>query len=292
MQFEIRNLTKRYKKVLALNDFTLTLEQGIYGILGPNGAGKSTLMNILTDNIQCDGGKILYDGNDIFEMGNDYKKIVGYMPQEQVGYPQFSAIEFLTYMAVLKGLDIKADSVKKQIMELIEIVNLTDVKDRKSGCFSGGMYRRLLLAQALLGEPKIVILDEPTAGLDPKERIAIRNTIAELAKDRIVLLATHIVSDIECIADKVILMKAGGVIQCESPSQLIQNMSGKVGVVKCTVSELKELQKKYSVSNVHQTGDGYLLHMVGDKLPYEADLNVNDINLEDVYLYHFGAISI
>ena len=166
MKLEIKNLIKKYNDVRALDGFSVTMTQGVYGLLGPNGAGKSTLMNILTDNLKRDDGEILYDGKEILEMGADYRKIVGYMPQEQVGYSQFSAYEFLRYMAVLKGLDIKKTETKEQIDTLLKSVHLYDDRKRKAGGFSGGMKRRLLLAQALLGKPEILILDEPTAGLD------------------------------------------------------------------------------------------------------------------------------
>lgn len=287
MKFEILNLKKKYKQTVALDDFSVTMTSGIYGILGPNGAGKSTLMNILTDNLKRDEGAILYNGTDILEMGSSYRELVGYMPQEQVGYSQFSAVEFLRYMAVLKGLNVKKTDTNEQINQLLHTVNLYEMRHRKSGCFSGGMKRRLLLAQALLGNPKILILDEPTAGLDPKERISLRNMIAELATDRIVLLATHIVSDIECIADYVILMKKGSVLCCKSPIELIDSIQGKVAEIPCDAKRLQELQKKYPVSNVYQTREGYVLHVVGDELLEEASVNAANINLEDVYLYYF-----
>ncbi len=212
MRMEIRNLSKSYGNVKAIDDFNAVLEEGIYGILGPNGAGKSTLINILTDNVKRDSGEILLDGRDILKMGGDYRRIVGYMPQEQVFYPQFTLLEFLKYMALIKGMNSKDKAVRMQIDELLEELHLADVAKRRLGGFSGGMKRRAVLAQALLGNPGIIILDEPTAGLDPKERIAMRNLISRLAENRIVILATHIASDIECIADRVLLIKEGKMI--------------------------------------------------------------------------------
>ena len=205
MQLELIDLTKRYGDFVALDHMNITFTAGIYGILGANGAGKSTMMNLLTDNISRSDGKILFDGTDILKMGKDFRKVLGYMPQQQGFYEQMTAYSFLFYMAELKGIPKK--QAKADIDKLLEITNLTDVKHKKMGSFSGGMKQRVLLSQALLGDPKVVLLDEPTAGLDPKERIRIRNFISSLSRNKIILLATHIVSDIESISDKIILMK-------------------------------------------------------------------------------------
>ena len=213
MQLELKSLKKTYGIVKALKGVNYTFESGIYGILGANGAGKSTMINLITDNVDRDkenGGQILYDGKEILDMGKHFRKLIGYMPQQQGFYEDFSPRAFLKYMAQIKGVhkeNDKGQTVKQQIDELLEIVNLTTVANRKIGEFSGGMKQRVLLAQALLGNPQILILDEPTAGLDPKERIGIRNYIAKLSKDKIILFATHVVSDIECKADRVLLLK-------------------------------------------------------------------------------------
>lgn len=304
MKLEIRNLKKTYGTVQALKGISYTFTPGVYGILGANGAGKSTMINLITDNVSRDkvnGGSILYDENndetDILKLGKLFRAQVGYMPQQQGFYEDFSPKAFLKYMAEIKGVKkLKTvdengneivKTVNQQIDELLEVVNLTNVAYKKIGGFSGGMKQRVLLAQALLGDPKILILDEPTAGLDPKERISIRNYIAELSKDKIILFATHVVSDIECIADKVLLLKNGEIIATGTPVELIESMAGKVGEITCTLDEVGELQKEYKIGNIRQRKNGLALRVVGDKLPEEAVKVEDNIDLEDVYLYYF-----
>ena len=286
IKMELKNLTKSYEKgKIALDHFSAALEPGVYGLLGPNGAGKSTLMNLITQNLEPDEGEILINGISTAKMGASYRDVLGYMPQQQGLYDRFSALEFLRYFAALKGL--KAKESRKRIEELLEVVNLTEARNRKLGGFSGGMKQRVLLAQALLNEPQILILDEPTAGLDPKERISIRNYIAELSKDKIILFATHVVSDIECIADKVLLLKSGEIIATGTPVELIESMAGKVGEITCTLDEVGELQKEYKIGNIRQRKNGLALRVVGDELPEEAVKVGDNIDLEDVYLYYF-----
>ena len=293
MKLELRELSKSYGSVKALNKISYTFKPGIYGILGANGAGKSTMINLITDNVSRDsnnGGNILYDGEDILKLGKKFRAIVGYMPQQQGFYEDFSPKAFLKYMAEVKGLKRKNEegkSVAQQIDELLEVVNLTSVSYKKIGGFSGGMKQRVLLAQALLGNPKVLILDEPTAGLDPKERIGIRNYIAELSKDKIILFATHVVSDIECIADKVILVKKGQIVATGTPVELIEKMQGKVAELTCTLEDVGKLQEQYKVGNIRQRKDGLALRLVGDTLPDEAVKVEDNIDLEDVYLYYF-----
>ena len=284
---EIRNLQKNYGDVRALDGVTVTLENGIYGILGPNGSGKSTLMNILTDNVKRSSGEIMWNGKEILEQGEEYRRIVGYMPQEQICYPQFSLQEFLNYMALLKGLNSKAPEVKEQMDRLLEEVHLKDVRKKRIGTFSGGMKRRAVLAQALLGNPKLLILDEPTAGLDPKERIAMRNMIARMGKDRVVLLATHIASDIECIADKVVLLKKGRVLQNTNPFELMEQVQRHIREVHITREELEVYQEKYKVSNCIQKKDGLVLHIIEEEEQTPADGGLPEVTLDDVYLYFF-----
>lgn len=210
MQLELIDLTKRYGDFVALDHLNITFTAGIYGILGANGAGKSTMMNLLTDNISRSNGKILYDGTDILKLGKDFRKILGYMPQQQGFYEHMTAQTFLYYMADLKGIPKR--QAAQEIDDLLDATNLSDVRHKKLGGYSGGMKQRVLLAQALLGDPKVVILDEPTAGLDPKERIRIRNFISAMSRNRIILLATHIVSDIESISDQILMMKKGQMV--------------------------------------------------------------------------------
>ena len=222
---EIRNLRKTYGKKVALKNFNYDFKDGIYGMLGANGAGKSTLMNLLTDNLKRDSGQIFYDGEEILKMGNRYLEKVGYMPQQQRIYENFSARMFLFYMAELKG--IRKKEAKSQIGQLLDIVNLSAAADKKIGSFSGGMKQRVLLAQALLGNPKILILDEPTAGLDPKERVNLRNYIHRLSRNKIILLATHVVGDVESIADKILILKQGELVADAGPQHLIHQVNGK-----------------------------------------------------------------
>lgn len=222
MKLEIKNLTKKYGGNVALRDFTITFEPGIYGILGANGAGKSTLINLITDNVKRDGGSILYDGTDILELGDKFRSVLGFMPQQQGVYEQMTAESFVAYMGSLKG--IRGKTLRRQVGEVLELTNLSDVRHKKVGSFSGGMKQRVLLAQALIGDPKVLLLDEPTAGLDPRERVRIRTFIKELSEDMIVLLTTHIVTDIESIADKVLLIKKGELLRVDTPHDLIASL--------------------------------------------------------------------
>lgn len=297
MKLEVRNLKKTYGTVQALKGINYTFTPGVYGILGANGAGKSTMINLITDNVSRDkmnGGSILFGEDsaeeDILKLGKQFRGLVGYMPQQQGFYEDFSPKAFLKYMAEVKGLkgkNAEGKTVNQQIDELLEVVNLTGVAHKKIGGFSGGMKQRVLLAQALLGNPKILILDEPTAGLDPKERIGIRNYIAELSKDKIILFATHVVSDIECIADHVLLIKKGQIVATGTPVELIEKMQGKVAEITCTLDDVGALQAEYKVGNIRQRKNGLALRLVGDILPKEAVPVEDNIDLEDVYLYYF-----
>ena len=225
MELRIEHLTKKYGQKVALRDFSYTFTPGIYGILGANGAGKSTLMNLITDNVKRNEGHILWNGTDILKLGKRFRAKLGYSCQQQGMYNDFSARAFLRYMAQIK--EIPKKQADEQIEQLLDVVNLREDAHKKVGGFSGGMRQRLLLAQALLGDPKILILDEPTAGLDPRERLRLRQYISDLAQDRIVFLTTHIVSDIESIASDVLLMKQGELVRHGAPEALIASCGGK-----------------------------------------------------------------
>ena len=226
MELRMEGLCKYYGDKKALDGFTMCFTEGLYGILGANGAGKSTLMNLITDNIRRTSGKILFDGEEILKLGRKFRTRVGYMPQQQGFYEQFSGRAFLHYIAELK--EIPRREAKAQVEELLALVNLKEDAHRKVGGYSGGMKQRLLLAQALLGDPSVLILDEPTAGLDPKERIRLRRYIHDLGKDKIVLLATHIVSDVESIADEILLMQSGHLVKSGTVEELLDSVRGKV----------------------------------------------------------------
>lgn len=303
MKLEIKELSKTYKKgKKALNCFSATLTPGVYGILGPNGAGKSTLMNILTGNLEADEGQVLVDGKMIQELGKVYRNMLGYMPQQQGLYDNFTALEFLRYFAALKGIPKK--EAKLRIEKMLKIVNLEEARNRRVGGFSGGMKQRVLLAQALLNDPQILILDEPTAGLDPKERIRIRNYISEISQDKIILLATHVVSDVECIAREILLIRDGVLLERNRPEELMGDMDGLVWNIRVEPADLPFLEKQCLVSNVHVTKEGLQVRVLGEKeelrkclkqvwklenqdkrIAPDYSLEKTEANLEDVYLW-------
>ena len=286
MQLELIDLTKRYGDFVALDHLNITFTAGIYGILGANGAGKSTMMNLLTDNISRSNGKILYDGTDILKLGKDFRKILGYMPQQQGFYEHMTAQTFLYYMADLKGIPKR--QAAQEIDDLLDATNLSDVRHKKLGGYSGGMKQRVLLAQALLGDPKVVILDEPTAGLDPKERIRIRNFISAMSRNRIILLATHIVSDIESISDQILMMKKGQMVGLCTPGDLIESVADKVKEMSCSPEELDRVQEQYKVGNIFQRHGETWVRIIGDNLSTEGQYVEDHLSLEDVYLYYLG----
>lgn len=287
MELKIEQVTKTYGAKHALNQFSVVLKEGIYGLLGPNGAGKSTLMNIITDNLAATSGTVYWEGKKIQSLGKQYREILGYMPQQQGMYDEFTVEHFLWYMASLKGMKKKA--AKEQINQLLSVVNMAQNRKKLLKGLSGGMKQRVLLAQALLNDPKILILDEPTAGLDPKERIRIRNLISEIALNKIVLLATHVVSDIEYTAKELILMNEGVLIAKDTPSNLIKMVTNQVWELKVKEADLKEIAKKYKVSNIIAEEDGIVVRIIEKKEAIESQWNPVMVrpNLEDLYLYLF-----
>lgn len=289
MELKINNIWKSYTKgkSYAVQDFNMILTPGVYGLLGPNGAGKSTLMSILTDNLKPDKGSVEMDGETIWKLGRKYRSMLGYMPQQQGLYDDFTGEKFLWYMATLKGL--KRKEAKEKIKEVIDVVNLKDDCYKKIKSYSGGMKQRILIAQAMLNEPDILILDEPTAGLDPKERIRIRNFISEMSKDKIVLLATHVVSDIEYISKEIIVMKKGHVLKQGTPQTLLEDMSGKVFEAMVTEDEKKAYEKSgYKISNIMCTSGKICLRIVSEERPKIGEVKEVRPNLEDMYLYYVG----
>lgn len=215
---ELQNITKHYGTKLALDHVSLMLKNGIYGLLGPNGAGKSTLMNIITGNLKPTSGRVLWNGKNVLDCGAVYRSLLGYAPQQQGLYDTFTGIRFLSYMATLKGIPKKEQ--KGEIWRVLDYVNLTEKAYRPIGTYSGGMKQRILVAQAILGNPRLVVLDEPTAGLDPKERVRIRENIRNISGDKIILVSTHVVSDIESIAKEIILLREGKIVDHDTVPSL------------------------------------------------------------------------
>ena len=294
MKISLRNVSKQYKGkgalgkyakgIYALKDFTTELTEGVYGLLGANGAGKTTLINIIVGILGSDGGTVLIDGQDAGTLGKDFLSKIGYMPQYPFFYRDFTVMDLLLYMCALKG--IPAEQGKKRALELLDIVNLSDAKDKKIGALSGGMRQRVGIVQAMLGNPEILILDEPTAGLDPSERIRFRNLISKFAQGRTVLLATHIVSDVECIAKEIMILKEGSLITQGTTDTLEQNIYGKVWEVTVNGEDAARLGSQYYVSNMKQQGERFLVRIVSDMLPASDAVKVSP-NLEDVFLYYF-----
>lgn len=285
MMLSLYKITKQYGTFTALNDFTYDFTPGVYGLLGPNGAGKSTLMNIITDNLKPSSGSVQFDGRDTSEMGAEFRRLLGFMPQQQGLYPNFTLERFLYYMAALKGIS-KQDA-RADIERLIGLVNLGDARTKRLGGFSGGMKQRALIAQAMLGDPKIIILDEPTAGLDPKERIRIRNLVAEIAFEKIVIIATHVVSDIEFIAKEVLLLKQGELIGKGKPHELCRTIEGKVFEITASESELSEISDRYKVGNISKDEQNIYVRVISETEPDRYTYTAVKPELEDLYLYYF-----
>jgi ABC-2 type transport system ATP-binding protein len=285
VKLEVSHLNKSYGNKPALIDFTLDFTPGVYGLLGPNGAGKTTLMSIIAGHLAQGSGEVTFNGEDTKAMGNRFRDILGYMPQQQNLYDQFSARRFLRYMASLKGLP--KTLATERIEKLIDLVNLKNDAHRSLGGFSGGMKQRVLIAQALLNDPQVLLMDEPTAGLDPRERIKIRNFISEIAFSKIVILATHVVSDIEYIAKDVILLDKGRILMHDEPAEILTSMQGRVYELTIPEPELQQVRGHYKISNITKDHDAVTARIVAATTPEGYSARTVKPNMEDVYLNFF-----
>lgn len=283
MILKLENVSKHYGAKKALQSVSLSFTEGIYALLGPNGAGKTTMMHLITDILPPTEGTVLFDDVPIKEMGAAYREQLGFLPQDPGFYPHFSGEKMLRYFACLKGISNEA----KVCETLLRQTNLWECRKRKVGGYSGGMKRRLGIAIALLGDPKILVLDEPTAGLDPKERIRFRNLIHQISKKRIVIYSTHIISDISAIADEIILLKNGIVQSVKTPAALCATLDGKVWNVKVPSEQSEQILDAHCVTAFATVGAISEFRIVADSRPSEQATAVN-ANLEDVYLYYFG----
>ena len=285
MRLTLENISKLYGDTIALEHINLTLEHGIYGLLGPNGAGKTTLMRVMADLLVPSTGRVLLDGQDIAVMGGVFRRKLGYLPQDFGVYPNFTAEQFLLYIARLKGLS--KFEAKQQTDKLLRLVGLEDKSRKKLKGFSGGQRQRVGIAQALLGDPEILILDEPTAGLDPEERIRFRGIISNLSQQKTVLLSTHIVSDLEAVANEVILLQKGNVLAVKKPYELLEQLNGHVWIISVPTSEETDLTKEYACSNVMHTDGRSVIRVLSESKPH-SDAIPTAPNMEDMYLYYFG----
>lgn len=285
MELTISDLTKDFGSFRAVDQVTFTMHSGVYGLLGVNGAGKTTLMRMLTTLIPPTGGEIRWDGQDVFRMDSAYRKLLGYLPQDFGCYPDFSIYDYLMYIASIKG--IRPAAAKQRALRLLKQVGLSQAGHKKMKTLSGGMKRRVGIAQAMLNDPKILILDEPTAGLDPNERIRFRNLISELSEDRIVLLSTHIVSDIEYIASEILLMKDGRITLSGTAEEVIASMPERVWLFSVPREQVDRYLAAYRVSNLKTTPAGATLRVLSAECPAIGAVETA-ATLEDVFLHYFG----
>lgn len=285
MELTISDLTKDFGSFRAVDQVTFTMHSGVYGLLGVNGAGKTTLMRMLTTLIHPTGGEIRWDGQDVFRMDSAYRKLLGYLPQDFGYYPDFSIYDYLMYIASIKG--IRPAAAKQRALRLLKQVGLSQAGHKKMKTLSGGMKRRVGIAQAMLNDPKILILDEPTAGLDPNERIRFRNLISELSEDRIVLLSTHIVSDIEYIASEILLMKDGRITLSGTAEEVIASMPERVWLFSVPREQVDRYLAAYRVSNLKTTPTGATLRVLSAECPAIGAMETA-ATLEDVFLHYFG----
>lgn len=285
MALILDGLTKTFSSFPAVNNLSYTMDTGVYGLLGVNGAGKTTLMRMLCTLLTPTSGTITWDGQDIFSLGSAYRNLLGYLPQDFGYYPDFSVQDYLLYIASIKGL--RPATARQRMQSLLEQVGLTQVRQQKMKKLSGGMKRRAGIAQAMLNDPKILILDEPTAGLDPKERIRFRNLISELAENRLVLLSTHIVSDVEYIADQILLMKDGSLVHHGTSQQLLAAAPTQVWT--CTVprAQADQLLHQYPVVNLKTLPQGVQLRVLS-QTPPTPEAHPAEMTLEDLFLHYFG----
>ncbi len=286
MELSIDRLTKQYGHKIAVDRVSATLGPGVYGLLGANGAGKTTLMRMLCAILEPTSGEVRLDGKDVVAMGAEYRDVLGYLPQDFGYYPSYTAAEFLSYIAALKG--IPRDRARKRVQELLSMLDLTAVADKKIKTFSGGMKQRVGIAQALLNNPQVLILDEPTSGLDPKERVRLRNLLSEYAGNKIVVLSTHIVSDVEAIADQVFIMNAGRFIAYGTVQELARQVKGKVWELTVPREQARLWQEDFTVANYRHEGEDVVLRIISDEEP-SPDANLCEPILDDAYLYQFGA---
>lgn len=287
MKLSIKNINKKYKNgTVALSDFSLEMECGIYALIGPNGAGKSTLMNIIIGNVKADSGKIEFNNEDIFKENKKFREILGYVPQKQALYEDFSAEKYLYYIATLKGVE--KNLAKERIDNLLIKLDLYEFKDKKIKGYSIGMKQRVLIAQALINDPKVLILDEPTAGLDPKQRINLRNFISEIAMDKIIIFTTHIISDIENISEEIVLIKNGILIDKKTEYDILEDLKGKVFNLKLkSKQELEEVRNLFKVSEVSKRNDMIYARIISNENINNFDYEEVNPCLEDVYMSVF-----
>ena len=285
MRVEIQNLTKRFGQKTAVDDVSLTLTSGVWGLIGANGAGKTTLMRMLAGILTPTSGRVLCDGADTLSLGEAWRDMLGYLPQHFGFYPEFTVADYLDYMAALKGLEKTA--ARKKIEELCEILSLTRVYKNKIKKLSGGTQRRVGIAQAMLNDPEVLILDEPTSGLDPGERVRFRNLLSEFARDRIVLISTHIVSDIEYIAAENAIMKDGKLIDVGTTEQLLRAVEGKVFTALVPDGLLDRVEREVRVVSLKNEGGGRTLVRYVADAPLLDGSEIAEPRLEDLYLWLF-----
>ena len=285
MELKTIGLTKKFGSKTAVNDLNITLSNGVYGLLGANGAGKTTFIRLLCNIQNPTSGKVLLNGKNIVGLGEQYRNLLGYLPQNFGYYPDFTALDFLLYVAALKGLNER--TARKKSKDLLEAVALSAESNHKIKTFSGGMKQRLGIAQVMLNDPRILILDEPTAGLDPKERVRFRNLISAFSKDRIVILSTHIVSDVEFIAEEIVMMKSGQIVHFGKPQEITSEINGQVWECLVPTAYAEKYAATYNTSNLRNTDNNQtILRIIADRPPMENAVRVQP-NLEDLYLFYF-----